>query len=94
MGPDYRYVDRYAGGTVDAGGHLAVIADVHARMPDRVISITRIIDAVGAQVIEGVWSGTPAGGATRRTNLAIVLDVEEGLVAGGRAYYREADLLA
>jgi hypothetical protein len=29
MGPDYRYVDRYAGGTVDAGGHLAVIADVH-----------------------------------------------------------------
>ena len=92
MSPEYRYVDRYAGGTVDAESHLAVIKDVHERMPDRQISVDRIVDAGGSQIVEGEWSGTPPGGATLRTHLLIILDVVDGLVASGRAYYREADL--
>ncbi len=94
MSSEYRYMDRYAGGTVDAEGHLAVVADVYERMPDRRISVDRILDAGGSQVVEGEWSGTPPGSATLRTSVVIILDVVEGLVAGVRAYYREADLQA
>lgn len=94
MASGYRYTDRYAGGIVDAEGHLAVLRAVQERMPDRQISIDRIVDAGGTQVVEGEWSGTPTGSATMRTHLVIVFDVVDAVIISGRAYYREADLLA
>ena len=94
MAPGYSYTDRYAGGTLDAAGHLAVIRDVHERIPDRRISVERILDAGGSQIVEGEWSGSPLPGTTLRTHLVVVLDVVDGMIAGGRAYYREADLAA
>ena len=94
MASGYRYTDRYAGETMDAESHLAVLSAVHERMPDRQISIDRTVAAGGTQVVEGEWSGTPTGGATMRTHLVIVLDVVDGLIMTGRAYYREADLQA
>ena len=94
MAPGYRYTDRYAGGTLDAERHLAVIADVHARMPDRRISVEHVVTAARSQIVEGEWSATTPTGVTLRTHVVIVFDVAEGLIVEGRAYYREADLAA
>lgn len=94
MAPGYSYTDRYAGGTVDAASHLAVIRDVYDRIPDRRIFIERILNADDSQIVEGEWSGSPLPGTTLRTHLIVVLDVVDGLITNGRAYYREADLAA
>lgn len=94
MSAGYRYTDRYAGGMIDAEGHLAAIRAVQQRMPDRQISVERIVEAGGTQVVEGQWSGTPTGSAMMRTHLVIVFEVVDGCISSGRAYYREADLLA
>jgi len=94
MAPGYNYTDRYAGGTLDAEGHLAAITDIYDRMPDRRIVVDRILDAGGSQIVEGEWSGTPLAGTTLRTHLVVVLDVVDDLIASSRAYYREADLAA
>ncbi len=87
--PDYTYAEPMFPGPYDAAGHEEVMRQTLAMFPDRRMEVTRRMPGVDGEVLEAVWTGTPAGGDPLTLPLWILADIDPatGLISRFRSYY-------
>jgi hypothetical protein len=88
--PDYSYAEPMAPTLVDAAGHAALMAGALQNFPDRRFEVRRRVSGPQGALVEGIWSGTPAGGGDQLVLDAVFvfdLDQSTGKIARCRGYY-------